>query len=84
MRDGARRGGSKKCKPILAPPPLRGEENPHGAKRGGAGKNCHHYNFSLFKGNLKKQKQNLVPKSKTILYDIGTKKLSIEIILEMV
>ena len=45
------RGGSKKCKlipapprgaglkscPIPAPPPLRGEENPHGAKRGGAG-----------------------------------------------
>ena len=46
----AGRGGSKKCKPIpipprgsglkshpiLAPPPLRGRENPHGAKRGGA------------------------------------------------
>ena len=45
------RGGSKKCKPIPAPPrgaglkscpipapsPLRGGENPHGAKRGGAG-----------------------------------------------
>ena len=45
------RGGSKKCKPIPAPPrgaglkshpipaplPLRGKENPHGAKRGGAG-----------------------------------------------
>ena len=44
-------GGSKKCKPIpapsrgaglkshpiLAPPPLQGGENPHGAKRGGAG-----------------------------------------------
>ena len=44
-------GGSKKCKPIPAPPrgaglkscpipspsPLRGGENPHGAKRGGAG-----------------------------------------------
>ena len=44
------RGGSKKCKPIPAPPrgaglkscpipappPLRGGENPHGAKRGGA------------------------------------------------
>ena len=51
------RGGSKKCKPIPAPPrdaglkshpipappPLRGGENPHGAKRGGAGKNCHPY-----------------------------------------
>ena len=51
--DGARmgRGGSKKCKSIPAPPrgaglkschipapsPLRGGENPHGAKRGGAG-----------------------------------------------
>ena len=48
---GAGRGGSKKCKPIPAPPhdaglkscpipappPLRGGENPHGAKRGGAG-----------------------------------------------
>ena len=45
------RGGSKKCKPIPAPPrgaglksrpipaplPLRGGENPHGAKRGGTG-----------------------------------------------
>ena len=45
------RGGSKKCKPIPAPPrgaglkshpipvppPLWGGENPHGAKRGGAG-----------------------------------------------
>ena len=45
------RGGSKKCKPIPAPPrgaglksrpilapsPLRGGENPHGPKRGGAG-----------------------------------------------
>ena len=44
------RGGSKKCKhiptpprgvglksrPIPAPSPLRGEENPYGAKRGGA------------------------------------------------
>ena len=53
MRGGAGmgRGGSKKCKPIPAPPrgvglkshpipappPLRGGENPHGAKRGGAG-----------------------------------------------
>ena len=49
--DGAGRGGSKKCKPILAssrgtdlksrpipaPSPLRGGENPHGAKRGGTG-----------------------------------------------
>ena len=49
-RGGVRRGGSKKCKPIPAPPrdvglksrpipappPLRGGENPHGAKRGGA------------------------------------------------
>ena len=51
--DGARmeRDGSKKCKsipapsrgaglkscPIPAPSPLRGGENPHGAKRGGAG-----------------------------------------------
>ena len=49
--DGAGRGGSKKCKPIPAPPcgvglkshsipappSLRGGENPHGAKRGGAG-----------------------------------------------
>ena len=45
------RGGSKKSKPIPAPPrgaglkscpipapsPLRGGENPHGVKRGGAG-----------------------------------------------
>lgn len=45
------RGGSKKCKPIPAPPrdaglkshpipappPLRGGENPHGAKRRGPG-----------------------------------------------
>ena len=45
------RGGSKKCKPIpapprgaglkshpiLAPPPLRGGENPYGVKWGGAG-----------------------------------------------
>ena len=44
-------GGSKKCKPIPAPPrgaglkscpipapsPLQNGENPHGAKRGGAG-----------------------------------------------
>ena len=51
MRGGAGRGRSKKFKPIPAPPhgaglkscpilapsPLRGEENPHGAKRGGAG-----------------------------------------------
>ena len=51
MRGGDRWGGSKKCKhipapsrgaglkscPILAPSPLRGGENPHGAKRGGAG-----------------------------------------------
>ena len=53
MRGGAGmgRGGSKKCKPIPAPPrgaglkfcpipappPLRGGENPHRAKRGGAG-----------------------------------------------
>ena len=49
--DGAGQGGSKKCKPIPtpsrgaglkphpipAPPPLRGGENPHGAKRGGVG-----------------------------------------------
>ena len=48
---GMRRGGSKKCKPIpapsrgvdlkfrsiFAPPPLRGRENPHWAKRGGVG-----------------------------------------------
>ena len=48
---GMGRGGSKKCKPIPtpprgvglksrptpAPPPLRGGENPHGMKRGGAG-----------------------------------------------
>ena len=48
---GMGRGGSKRCKPIPAPPhgtglkshpipappPLRGRENPHGAKRGGAG-----------------------------------------------
>ena len=48
---GAGRGGSKKCKPIPAPPrgaglksrpiptppPLRGGKNPHGTKRGGAG-----------------------------------------------
>ena len=45
------RGGSKKCKPIPAPPrgaglksrpilapsPLRGGENPHGPRQGGAG-----------------------------------------------
>ena len=50
-RDGAGRGGSKKSKPIPtpprgaglkscpipAPPPLQGGENPHEAKRGGAG-----------------------------------------------
>ena len=52
MQGGAGRGwgGSKKCKPIPAPPhgaglksypipapsPLRSGENPHGAKRGGA------------------------------------------------
>ena len=49
--DGMGWGGSKKCKPIPAPPrdaglksypipappPLRGGENPHGTKRGGAG-----------------------------------------------
>ena len=49
--EGMGRGGSKKCKPIPAsprgaglkscpipaPPPLRGGENPHGAKQGGAG-----------------------------------------------
>ena len=48
-------GGCKKCKPIPAPsrgaglksypipapPPLWGGENLHGAKRGGAGQNCH-------------------------------------------
>ena len=48
---GAGRGGSKKCKPIPAPPcgvdlksrpipaspTLWGRENPHGTKRGGAG-----------------------------------------------
>ena len=48
---GMGRGGSKKCKPIPTPPrgvglksrpipaspPLRGGENPHGVKRGGAG-----------------------------------------------
>ena len=48
---GMGRGGSKKCQPIPAPPrgvglkshpipappPLRGGENPHGVKRGGAG-----------------------------------------------
>ena len=48
---GMGRDGSKKCKSIPAPPrgaglksypipapsPLRGGENPHGAKRGGAG-----------------------------------------------
>ena len=53
MRGGAGmgRGGSKRCKPIPAPPrgtglksrpipappPLRGGKNPHGAKWGGAG-----------------------------------------------
>ena len=51
MWGGVGRHGSKKCKPIPAPPrgaglksrpipappPLRGGENPHGAKRGGAG-----------------------------------------------
>jgi len=51
----ARRIGSKKFKPIPAPPhdaglkshlipalpSLWGKENPHGAKRGGAGQNCH-------------------------------------------
>ena len=37
--DGAGRGGAGwvKSHPIPAPPPLRGGENPHGAKRGGAG-----------------------------------------------
>ena len=51
MQGEAGHGGSKKCKPIPAPPcgaglkscpipappPLRGGENLHGAKRGGAG-----------------------------------------------
>ena len=51
MRGGDGRGGSKKYKsipalpcgaglkscPIPTPSPLRGGENPHGAKRGGAG-----------------------------------------------
>ena len=31
------RGAGLKSHPILAPPPLRGGENPHGAKWGGAG-----------------------------------------------
>ena len=31
------RGAGLKSYPILAPPPLRGGENPRGAKRGGAG-----------------------------------------------
>ena len=31
------RGVGLKSHPIPAPPPLRGGENPHGAKRGGAG-----------------------------------------------
>ena len=31
------RGTGLKSRPIPAPPPLRGGENPHGAKRGGAG-----------------------------------------------
>ena len=68
-RGGTGRGRSKKCKPILAlprgaglksrpiptPPPLRGGENPHGAKQGGvgqseAGQNCHPYiqRFTLY------------------------------------
>ena len=52
-------GGSKKCKSIPAPPrgaglkscpipapsPLQNGENPHGAKRGGAGQNCHPYSL---------------------------------------
>ena len=61
-RGGTGQGRSKKCKPILALPrgaglksrpipalpPLRGGENPHGAKRGGVGQsgmgqNCHPY-----------------------------------------
>ena len=51
MQGGVGRGGSKNCKPIPVPPrgaglksrpipaplPLWGGENPHGAKRGGAG-----------------------------------------------
>ena len=53
--EGTGQGGSKKSKPILAvprgaglkscpipiPPPLRGGENPRGAKLGKAGQNCH-------------------------------------------
>ena len=35
------RGAGLKSCPIPAPPPLRGRENPQGAKRGGAGKNYH-------------------------------------------
>ena len=31
------RGAGLKSHPIPAPPPLRGGENPHGVKRGGAG-----------------------------------------------
>ena len=31
------RGAGLKSHPIPTPPPLRGGENPHGAKRGGAG-----------------------------------------------
>ena len=34
--------GLKSC-PIPAPPPLRGQENPRGAKRRGAGRNYHPY-----------------------------------------
>ena len=37
------RGARLKSCPILAPPPLRGRENPRGAKRGRAGQNCHPY-----------------------------------------
>ena len=35
------RGAGLKSCPIPTPPPLRGRENPHGAKQGGAGQNCH-------------------------------------------
>ena len=31
------RGAGLKSRPIPAPPPLQGGENPHGAKRGGMG-----------------------------------------------
>ena len=73
--DGAGRGESKKCKPIPASPrgaglksypipapsPLRGGENPHGAKRGGAGQ-AGWGKIAIPKSNVSsEQQQNITP-----------------------